>query len=112
MTYITLVSESKRALSHEIQYHMELAPILNEFASTDFISRLAALAAVVNIVVDGVFTAKEIDLLCDKITQRLRDRRVIRVISSKASIKPSKPEVIETPELGTKSPETPGDTIQ
>ena len=96
MTYITMISESKRALSHEIQYHKELAPVLNEFAPSDFISRLAALAAVVNIVVDGVFTDKEIDSLCDKITQRLRDRRVL---------------IVSTRNL-MKSPGNPGDTLQ
>jgi len=68
-------SPAKVALNMEVKHHPELMERLGYFP--DFEGKLACAAAYVHIAVDGTFLPEEIDVLCNKIVERLRDKRKI-----------------------------------
>lgn len=73
-------------LQREIQNHPFLIEVLNELEADDWTMRLACIAAYCEIILDGVYNRTEILILCDTLTRRLKEKRVL---------------VINTTEVGT-----------
>lgn len=67
-------------LQQEVQkYHPDLIVKYN-LDGVDYVECLAAIAAEVNVVVDGMFTPKEQEALARLLTQRLRNRRSLLIL--------------------------------
>ena len=70
-------SEARIELAREVRNHPELINQIGGIPADDFEQALATIAAYVNIVVDGYFTQRGMDELCDMCTERLRKKRQI-----------------------------------
>lgn len=75
MAQLVFYSESRIQLAKEIQFHPDLLQALAESDANDFETKLAVIAAHVNIVLDDEYTQKDIDHICDLCWNRLRERR-------------------------------------
>ena len=72
---IEMFSEARIRLSREVARHDKLCEVLRPLEGEDFEIKLAAIAAYCGVVVDGAYTQREIDALCDKLLDRLYKKR-------------------------------------
>ena len=71
--------EEQIALMQEIQNHPDLLTIL-AVQQHDPHLHLAEIAAYCNILLDGTYTAEDINKLCDIMTRKLQEKRAIIVL--------------------------------
>ena len=73
---IVMFSQARQALAKEIIEHPKLMDVLSTNPTADFEEKLAAVAAYCGIAVDGEFTQKEVDTLCELCLKELKKRNV------------------------------------
>lgn len=83
MAHLEFFSEARIELNKEVRHHPELQQLLATLGSDDFEDRLACVAAYCSVIVDGFYTPSELDRLCDILIQKLRDKRIVIVNTSK-----------------------------
>lgn len=65
------------ALQEEILEHPPLIQLLQQLETTEWTMRLACIAAYCEIILDGTYSETDIRILCDTLTQRLKEKRVL-----------------------------------
>jgi len=66
----------RRALAEEIINHPKLMEVLGRNPIADFEEKLALISAYCGIAVDGEYTQKEVDTLCELCLKELKKRNV------------------------------------
>lgn len=86
--YYDMFPEELIALQEEIIEHPPLIELLQEMETTEWVVRLACVAAYCEIILDGLYSETDIRLLCDTLTQKLKDKRtlIIRTDTPRAII--------------------------
>lgn len=87
------------ALQEEIINHPELIELLQQMETTEWTMRLACIAAYCEIIMDGTYSETDIRILCDTLTQRLKEKRTLvintaepRTITVVPSLEPASPD--------------------
>lgn len=74
------LSTAQIELSIECGNHPELCDILKDNIGEPFEILLGHIAAYCEVMVDGMYMPEEIDILCDKLTDKLRQKRSLIVL--------------------------------
>lgn len=75
MAYLNYFPREVIELNKEVGAHPKLAEELEKLNSTDFLIRLARVAAYCGVVLDDIYTAEDINKICVICTERLRRQR-------------------------------------
>lgn len=61
-------------LAREVQYHPQLATLINPAA--DFHINLGSIAAYCNVILDGEYTSEDVEKICERLTEILHRSRI------------------------------------
>jgi hypothetical protein len=73
--YIEMFPTERIELHREVGRHPALVEILSEQPSATFEEKLAHIATYCNVLIDGDFTQREINQLCDILIRELQQKR-------------------------------------
>lgn len=82
MAEIAMFPEAFIALQEELFNHPDIQEKMRECQELDFPARLAYLAGILEIVVDGWYTYGEIEHLSNILTSKLKEKRTLIVLSN------------------------------
>ena len=74
-------SQERIALQSELAYHPDVCELVARHAPQEFEMRLAEIAAVFGIVLDGDYYPADLDKLCEILTKKLYERRSSIIIN-------------------------------
>lgn len=76
-TKLEFFSPERIALNGEVREHPELMILLGKYKADDFEGKIGEIAAYCNIALDGLYTPRELDKVCEMCLWKLREKRVI-----------------------------------
>lgn len=78
MTHLVMFSPAQIALTQEVSKHQDLLQKLSQLGdSPDFLRSLEIIATHLDVVLDGAYMPADIDTICDRLTQKLMQRRTL-----------------------------------
>lgn len=75
MAYIEMFPESVIALMEEVAKHQDLLQKLSTLGSSDFFRSLEIIATHLDVLLDGSYTPDDVEQMCERFTQKLREKR-------------------------------------
>jgi len=78
--YLEYFPESYIALNQELGNHPDLCELLSKHPPQEIEIRIAEIATYCDIVLDGYYTADDLDKLCDILVRKLKDKSSIIIM--------------------------------
>ena len=80
-TQLEYFDSRRLALNRELQHHPDLWPLLAKHAPDKFEMKLAELASMFGIVLDGDYYPEDLSNLCEILTKKLYEKRTLIVLN-------------------------------
>jgi mannose/fructose/N-acetylgalactosamine-specific phosphotransferase system component IIB len=74
---LNFFSSEQLALNDEIKHHPDLQKLLELTAPQSLEDKIGEIAAYCGVILDGYFTQTEVNIICDKLTEILKQKRAL-----------------------------------